>query len=126
MTEPEETLRGVLAFLGEGYETAVLDFQRTARQAGGGPDGHVEPQSALSSARIGRWRGELTLFERKLAEQIAGLLLSELEYERDDTPPLTGADRAQLAVLAVKFRAVDGARSLLYRYGGRSLNVNRR
>jgi hypothetical protein len=126
VTEPEQTLRGVLAFLGEAYDTAVLAFQQEARRAGGGPDGHVEPQRALSSSSIGRWRGELTLFERKLAEQVGGPLLAELGYERDEVGPLTGIDRARLAWLAGKFGVVDGVRSLLYRYGGRSLNVNRR
>jgi hypothetical protein len=126
VTEPERTLRGVLAFLGEGYDTAVLDFRQEARRAGGGLDGHVEPQRALRSDSIGRWRRELTLFERKLAGQIAGPLLAELGYEADEAGPLTGADRARLAWLAGKFGMVDSARRLLYRYGGWSLNVNRR
>ena len=126
VTEPVETLRGVLAFLDEEYDPAVLAFQQEARRAGGGPDEHVEPQGSLSRESIGRWRAEMTLFEHKLAQHIAGPRLAELGYEMDDVGRLTAVDRARLAWLGVKFGATDGARTLLYRYGGRSLNANRR
>jgi hypothetical protein len=127
VTDPAGTLHALCIYLGEPYDPAVLDFQRAARQEGGGIDVHVEPQEELNSGSIGRWRREMTLFERKLARAIAGPLLADLHYDPDENlPPLTTSDRLRLAWLSDRFRALDSLRTWLYRRGLRTLNYNRR
>ena len=126
VADPEGTLHMVCAFLGEPYEPAMLDFQQLARQEGGGVDAHVEPQSALHGASIGRWRSELTPFERKLAHATAGPLLAELDYAPDAPPPLTTADRLQMTWLSIRFRLLDSLRDFLYQQRLLTLNRNRR
>jgi hypothetical protein len=127
VTDPAGALRTICDFLDETYDPAILDYQKAARQEGGGIDAHVEAQEELHSQSIGRWRREMTLFERKLARAIAGPLLAELHYDPDENlPPLTAAGRVRLAWLSARFRALDSLRTWLYRRGLRTLNYNRR
>jgi hypothetical protein len=127
LSDAEDTLEGVCCYLGEPYDASMLDYTLLARSEGGGIDNHVEAQEALHPGSIGRWRGKMTLFERKLAREIAGPLLAELEYEADaDLAPLTTADRLHLAWLSARFKTLDTLRTWLYRRGLRTLNYNRR
>lgn len=124
--EPNATLRRVCAFLGEAFVPAMLDFDKLAREVGGGVDGHVEVQRPLSVVSIGRWEREMGVFDRKLAECIAGPLLAELGYAPTDAAPLTTAERARAAALNARFLLTDTTRTILYRTGILTLNRNRR
>jgi len=127
IADPAGTLQALCAYLAEPYDPAMLDYQALARQEGGGVDAHVEAQEQLHSGSIGRWRREMTLFERKLAHTLAGPLLAELGYDPDeDLPALTTADRLHLAWLSARFHALDALRTWLYRRGSLTLNANRR
>ncbi len=127
IADPAGTLQAICDFLGEAYDPAMLDYQKAARQEGGGIDAHVEAQEELHGRSIGRWQREMTFFERKLSRAIAGPLLAELNYDPDENlPPLTAADRVRLAWLSARFRALDSLRAWLYRRGLRTLNYNRR
>ena len=127
ITDPAATLQALCAFLGETYDAALLDYRQAARQEGGGLDAHVEAQEALSQSSIGRWRNEMTPFERQLAATIAGPLLAELDYDPDENLlPLTAGGRLRLAWLSARFQALDSVRTWLYRRNLRTLNYNRR
>jgi hypothetical protein len=127
VSDPAATLQALCAYLGEPYEPAMLDYRQTARREGGGIDAHVEAQEVLYARSIGRWRREMTLFERKVARTIAGPLLVELGYDPDEgLGPLSTADRLRLAWLSARFKALDTLRSWLYQRGLRTLNHNRR
>jgi hypothetical protein len=126
VSDPAGTLQAICAFLGERYDPAMLDFQQLARQEGGGVDAHLEPQAALHRDSIGRWQSELTLFERKLAQTLAGPLLVELGYSHDTPPPLTTVDRTRMAWLSARFHLFDTLRTFLYQQRLLTLNRNRR
>jgi hypothetical protein len=127
VTDPAATLQALCRYLGEAYDEAMLDYDRLARSEGGGVDAHVEAQKALQTGSIGRWRREMTPFERQLAQAVAGPLLAELHYDPDaDLTPSTTADRLRLTWLSVKFKTLDTLRTWLYRRGLRTLNYNRR
>ena len=127
INKPEGTLQALCIFLGETYDPAMLDYRQEALRAGGGIDAHVEPQAVLQSSSIGRWQREMTRFERRLSQSVAGPLLAELGYTPDEElTPLTTADRLHLAWLSIKFQALDSLRTWLYRRGSLTLNYNRR
>lgn len=126
VAEPEAALRGVCTFLGEAFEVQMLTPQRLATAVGGGPDAHVEAQEAIHRRSVGRWRREMTPFEQKMADAVAGPTLRAWDYPLAERGPLSGAERLRLAALALKFAATDSARTLLYRLGVLTLNRNRR
>lgn len=124
---PRDTLHDLCLFLGESFDPTMLDYRQVARREGGGVDVHVEAQEELQSGSIGRWKREMTIFERKLARVTSGPLLAELGYDADDDlAPLTTADRLHLAWLSARFQALDWLRAWLYRRGLLTLNYNRR
>jgi hypothetical protein len=127
INNPEGTLQALCVFLGETYDPAMLDYRQEAQRAGGGIDAHVEPQAVLQSSSICRWQREMTRFERRLSQSVAGPLLAELGYTPDEElAPLTTADRLHLAWLSIRFQVLDSLRAWLYRRGSLTLNYNRR
>jgi len=125
--DPEGTLQALCDFLGESYAPSMLDFQQVARRDGSSKNAHVDPQKPLHSGSIGRWRRELTPFERQLAYTIAGPLLTELGYVPDeDLEPLSTAGKLRLAWLSTKFQVSDSLRYWLYRRQLLTLNYNLR
>ncbi len=127
VTDPDNVLRTICTFLDEPYEASMLNFQAAAIREGGGFDAHLEAQETLHSGSIGRWQTQLSPFERQLSDAVAGTLLADLGYALDDdlTPP-GAASQLRLGWLAAKFKVLDSLRTLLYRYGRRTLNFNRR
>jgi hypothetical protein len=127
VTDPAAALQELCRYLDEPYDAAMLDYRKLARREGGGIDAHVETQEALHSRSAGRWRREMTPFERKLAHTIAAPLLAELRYEADEgLGPPTTAERLRMAWLSARFQALDALRTRLYHHGLRTLNHNRR
>lgn len=124
--EPENSLGQICDFLGESYQPAMLSHTSLARQVGPGPDNHTEVMKPISTASVGRWRTEMSAFEQKMADRIAGSLLSELFYERSEVDPFTLEDKLRFSFLAAKYRLSDTLRQLLYRTGFLTLNRNMR
>jgi len=126
VTRPEPVLRGVCGFLREPFDRQMLDPTPLARRVGGGIDEHVEAQDPLHIGGIGRWRQELSGFEQKLADRMAGPLLADLGYERPSQAAFTFSEQAHLGYQAARFAALDGLRSLGYWTGVLTLNRNRK
>lgn len=120
--QPQQVLEEILAFLGEELHPGMLDHTRLARKLGPGPQDHVEVQQPISTASVQRWRTEMTPFDQKLANHIAGDLLEELGYQRAPVDALTAGEALRLFFLAGKFRLADTSRTLLYATGILSLN----
>lgn len=120
--KPEETLRAMCTFLGEEFNPAMLNHTALARQIGPGPDHHTEVLAPVSTASVGRWKAQMSPFEQKVADTVAGPTLTALGYALADQGPFTAREQAQYTYLAAKFALTDSLRSLLYRLGILTLN----
>lgn len=120
--QPEHILDEILAFLGEQPHPDMLDHTKLARRLGPGPQDHTEVQHAVSTASVQRWRTEMSPFDQKLANRLAGDLLDDLGYEPADVPPLSAGETLRTLLISGKFHLADTARSLLYDAGILSLN----
>jgi protein-tyrosine sulfotransferase len=84
--DPGSVLRRLMAFLGERWDDAML------AHAGGGSSSrdvtrfaqNPEAIRAVSASSIGRWQRDLDANDRRIFKRIAGPLLVELGYARDD------------------------------------------
>ena len=124
--EPQRMLREICELLKETYDPAMLEHSQLAQQVGPGPDGHTEVMQSISTASVERWRTEMTLFEQKMAHQIAGSLLNELGYESFDPSKFSGKEKAQFALLSIKYQLSEAIRKILYATGFLTLNRNMR
>ncbi len=127
VTDPEASLRALCDFLGEPYDPSMLDYQRVARRQPASKGAHLEAREVLHSGSIGRWRREMTPFQRQLAQTVAGPLLAELGYAPDeDLAPLSTAGKLRLTWLSARFKALDSLRDWLYRRRPLTLSHYRR
>jgi hypothetical protein len=72
-TDPETTLRGICAFLGEPFDPAMIPDAPPGASAA--PD-----QGRPNAGSIGRWQRDLTPADRAIVETICGPRLRELGY----------------------------------------------
>jgi hypothetical protein len=119
---PQGTLEGICAFLGETFEPAMLEPAQLARRVGPGPQHHVEVMQPVSSTSVARWKAEMNPFEQRMADHVAGRSLQALGYELSLQGPLSPPEHLRLGLLAAKFWVTSSTRSLLYRTGALTLN----
>jgi hypothetical protein len=124
--EPEYTLQHICNYLGESYHLEMLAYTLLANQVGPGPDNHTEVLQPISTASIGRWLTEMSVFDRKMVNHLAGSLLLELGYKQVEKEPFTKKENIRMTYLAVKYRLVELIRNLLYHTGILTLNRNMR
>jgi hypothetical protein len=122
VSNPEVVARNVCSFLGEDFESVLLDHTAIARQLGPGHDDHAQAMKPIFHDSVSRWRRELTSFEIKLADRLAGETLAELGYHRPVVEPMTPSEQLRYIGLATKFIFFDRLRALLYRTGWLTLN----
>jgi hypothetical protein len=120
--EPQHMLEQVCRFLDESFHPNMLNHPRFARQIGPGPQGHVEAMQPISTSSIGRWKTQMTPFDQKIANRLAGQTLSALGYELAEVHALSATENAKRFLLAVKYHLTDTTRSLLYASGALTLN----
>jgi protein-tyrosine sulfotransferase len=83
---PRPVLEGLMTFLGERWDEAMLSHAaadspfRDATRFAQSP----EALGAVSTASLGRWQRDLDARDRRIFKRIAGPLLVELGYARDD------------------------------------------
>ncbi|MFW5942038.1 MAG: sulfotransferase family protein [Chloroflexota bacterium] len=130
VARPAETVREVCDFLGETFHPAMLDHTRQFQEeiAAGGKrrGGHPEVRNPIFTSSAGRWRREMGPFDRKLARYLAGPVLRALAYETPETGPWSAGERVRLALLALRYHLLAGARRLLYATGVLTLNRGKR
>ena len=124
--EPESMTRSICSFLNETYNPAMLAHNQLARQVGPGPDDHTEVMKPITAESIGRWRTQMSVFDQKMAGQIAGALLGELGYDQSNPGEYTAFEKLRLAFLTAKYRFSESFRHLLYATGILTLNRNMR
>lgn len=123
---PRETIAAICSFLNERLDPAMLDHTTLARRRIG-PSGHVETRQPISTASVERWRSEMTTFDQKMANRIAGPTLKKFGYETAPfDAPLKLLERATLSLLATKYRLVSIARTALTSLGLLTLNRGKR
>jgi hypothetical protein len=86
VSDTEQTLRRLLAFLGEPWDEKVMAFhtvKSASRDVEKFPH-NPEATQPLSSSSIGRWRVGLTRTEAAFFKALAGTLLCQLGYAADD------------------------------------------
>lgn len=123
--QPREVTEAICSFLDESFTPEMLDHTKLAcQQVGAG--GHIEVKKPIHTASVSRWRHEMTPFDRKMTDRIAGPTLSRLGYRMTDTDPLSPREWARLVLLAAKYRLVDAIRTILVALGILTLNRGKR
>jgi hypothetical protein len=118
----ETSVKAVCDFLGEAYSPEMLDQTRVAKELGPGPDDHWEAMERITSKSVERWRKEMSEFDLKLANRIAGGLLRELGYGAPIELPFSGREEARFRILSGKYQITSTVRKWLYATGLVSLN----
>ena len=121
----DETIR-ICDFLSESYEPEMLQHSLLANQIGPGPNQHTEVLKPISTSSLYRWKTEMDLFTRKMADRVAGKLLTDLGYEKEELPDFTLAEIIRFRYLQIKYLLLTFIRNLLYKTGIFSLNRNMR
>jgi hypothetical protein len=101
VVEPERRLREICAFLGLGFEPAMLEYHRTI------DPGRIQDHPRLAEPpkkNVRRWQDEMQPADSEVFEAIAGGLLTALDYERAFPTPSATA-RAKAATVEAAFRA---------------------
>lgn len=122
---PRPQLERVCAFLKEQLHPAMLDHTQLAQEQIG-PRGHVEVRQEISTRSVQRWRREMSPFDRKLADRVAGPTLSALGYERPHVASMTLEEGIRYALLAAKYAVTNTAREMLLASGVLTLNRGKR
>jgi protein-tyrosine sulfotransferase len=85
VSDPRATLEPLFAFLGEPFEEGVLDYRTDTERAREPAEAETPSRTgSIHSQSVGRWRTDLTAAEQQLFKRVAGPLLIELGYERND------------------------------------------
>jgi len=123
--QPEVVARTVCRFLGESFYPQMLDHTRLARELVG-PRGHVEVWQPISTDSVQRWRTQMSSFEQKVADRVAGPTLVACGYELSAKGAFSPSERLGYLSLSAKYVLVQGARHVLTRLGLLTLNRDKR
>lgn len=86
ISNPESTIRNVLKFINEPWDQNVLNYHQVksvTRSKEKIPQ-NISAQKPIYKSAYGRWKKEFNEEDKKLFKQIAGDLLIELDYEKDN------------------------------------------
>jgi hypothetical protein len=129
LAEPEPTVRAICDFLGEPYETGMLDFTgiESFRARGGNSSFANEAPGAISTQPIGRYASTLSPGQVRFIELYAGRVMAQLDYARS-RPPLGARGRLRYAVATLPVEsarlagwlALEAIQQRLPRLAGRS------
>jgi hypothetical protein len=126
VSHPEVTIREICSFLVEAFELNMLDQTHLASEIGGGLDHHNEVQQPVTADHRERWVAEMSTFDKKLADHLAGSTLTSLGYPPAALGSFGHSEKLRLRYLASKFRLTDTLRTVLYKGGILTLNRNRK
>jgi protein-tyrosine sulfotransferase len=82
VTDPEDTLRALFAFLGEPWEPAVLAYHEVPHDLGH-ESSAAQVVHPITPTSAGRWQRELSAPDRQAVKEEIGDLLLQLGYARD-------------------------------------------
>jgi hypothetical protein len=119
---PQQVLEQICEFLGEEFRPDMLD----QAQAGTAFQSHAEVQRPVSTASVQRWRTQMSPFDQKMADQLAGQTLSALGYELARLGPFSAVERLKLFLMLTKYLLTNTSRRVLYALGILTLNRDMR
>lgn len=102
VSAPEETLRGVCAFVDLAFEGAMLDYVGRSRSA---RKSHQQRLNQPPTPGVRDWRTAMTAEDTRRFEAVAGDLLDTLGYETASAAAPSGAARTALRRYRVETRA---------------------
>ena len=121
VADPERELRALCTALGEKYDAAMAMPERLAPTVIKKKRWHRNARKrAPTTARIGRWRGELEPWELGLCEAVLGSRMESLGYELTGAARLSAPRRARYAYVAATRTAHHRWEQLLDRRRRRS------
>lgn len=111
---PEETLRNLCQYIGEEFESEMLDYYKTADKyiPKSSMGWHRLATHPVSAERSGRWRRDLARSEIELFELVAGETLEAFGYDR-----VSSTSPRSMVILGL-LHLVKGFRSVLGRAAG--------
>jgi hypothetical protein len=117
VADPEAQLKPLCDFVGESYRPEMAEPHRLGRERFDAGDFHAALRRPPSTARIGRWRKEMSGADVRLFQRIAGPLLAELGYEVPDAGPMPAGERLRFAALGAKYATLQAGRRVLQALG---------
>jgi len=114
---PRPVIETLCAFLGEQFHPAMLDHTSLARQLIGPEGAYPNVRKPISLNSVQRWKREMTLFDQKVANRIAGSKLIALGYELPELEPFSPTEGLHFFFLTCKYRLTSSVRWLLYAQG---------
>jgi hypothetical protein len=115
--DPERELRALCDFLGEPYVRAMGQPHRLARKRLGPNSFSAPVRQPPNSSRVGRWRRDMSAADQRLFDYVAGDLLAELAYERQQQELMPLREQVRLAALGMKYEALQAGRGVLQAIG---------
>jgi hypothetical protein len=103
VVDPEQQLRRICRFLNEEFHPKMLDFHLTAEESLKEGGFHDAVRNPLTSARVERWREEMTASDLRIFEAVAGQTLAELGYEVVSQRPPTTTETLRIVFLSGKY-----------------------
>lgn len=121
VVDPERLMRRICRFLDETFSERMLNHGKHA-PGDSGSEVAADVRGPVTEASTGRWRTEMSGFQLKLADAVAGRELVECGYELSDAGPFDAEEIVRFISMACKYGAAKTLRSLLYRAGALTLN----
>lgn len=123
--QPKPVVERLCDFLGEAFHPSMLDHTRLARRQIM-PGGHTEVWQPISAASVGRWRSDLRPFDQKVADRVAGSLLTTLGYELANAGRMSFSEQAIYRVRWLRYALLNSGRQVSSRLGLLKLNRGKR
>ncbi|MCP4425013.1 MAG: sulfotransferase [Chloroflexi bacterium] len=117
VADPARELRPICEFLNEPFYPEMAEPQRLGQKDIAPGTFHAPVRQPPSTARIARWRKEMSPQDLRLFQHIAGPLLEETGYPLVDGGVMTPAEKARLAALAAKYMAFQTGRRMAQMLG---------
>jgi len=82
---PEEQLRNICVFIGEEYDSKMMEYYKTAKSYVKNEPWKVGTNKPANTSAIGRWKRELNKGQVFIIEQIVGSQMDKFGYEKTKT-----------------------------------------
>ena len=115
--DPERELQPLCRFLEERYLPEMAQPKRLGRRQIAAGDFHEPVRQPPSASRVGRWQQEMAPADLRLFQRVAGELLVELGYGLAGAGPMPPGETGRLALLALKYEALQAGRRVLQAIG---------
>ncbi len=125
VNDVSSAIRRICDFLGEDFEPQMLDHTGLARELVA-PTGHFEVEQPVTQRTVGNWRRNMSMFDQKVSNRVAGRELTQLGYQVPQLPRMRLTESFRYMWLAVRFRLADTTRRLLYAMGWLTMSRDKR